>query len=486
MSTEESCDVVVVGGGPSGSTVASFVAMRGRRVLLLEKEFFPRYQIGESLLPSTVHGICGLLGVADKVAQAGFVRKHGGTFRWGASSDPWSFSFRLSPHMTGPTSHAYQVERMKFDQILLDHARELGVDVREGCRVTEVLEGDKRVRGLSYTDSAGERHVVAARFVVDASGNKSSIYRTVGLRRYSEFFKNVALFGYFTGGERMPAPREGNIFCAAFDQGWFWYIPLSAGLTSVGAVVNSDFADSVRGNSAECLLRLVNRCPPIKRMLSGVPRVTTGPYGDVRTRKDYSYLNSRFWRQGMVLVGDAAGFIDPVFSSGVHLATYSALLAARSINSVLAGTVDEARSFEEFEARYRREYGRFYEFLMSFYDMNADEQSYFWQAKKVTNCEYSELESFAGLVGGVASLDTVLVDVESAEARLKPTSRELEQSLSHVRGAGSHDSISPRQSEIAGTVKAEGSQVLAHAVQPLFDGGLIPSADGLAWTAPVS
>src|SRR5580658_10499488 len=127
----------------------------------------------------------------------------------------------------------------------------------------------------------------------------------------------------------------------------------------------------------------------IKEYLQDAKRITTGDYGRLRTRKDYSYHNTQFWRPGMALIGDAACFIDPVFSSGVHLATYSALLAARSINTVLAGLVDEERSFAEFEARYRREYGLFYEFLVSFYDMNGDDNSYFWQAKKVTRCEDS-------------------------------------------------------------------------------------------------
>src|SRR5580692_4729302 len=131
-------DVVVVGGGPGGSTLATMVAMRGHRVVLLEKEKFPRYQIGESLLPSTIHGICRLTGVADELAKAEFVRKRGGTFRWGANEEPWTFAFSVSPKMAGETSYAYQVERSKFDEILLDHARRMGVDVREQHTVTGV------------------------------------------------------------------------------------------------------------------------------------------------------------------------------------------------------------------------------------------------------------------------------------------------------------------------------------------------------------
>jgi len=126
-------DVVVVEGGPGGSTLASLVAMHGHRVLVLEKEKFPRYQIGESLLPSTVHGVCRLTGAADGLAEAGFTRKLGGTFRWGAGKEPWTFSFSVSPNMARAASSAYQVERMKFDQILLDNARRQGAEVREEC-----------------------------------------------------------------------------------------------------------------------------------------------------------------------------------------------------------------------------------------------------------------------------------------------------------------------------------------------------------------
>ncbi|MEA2540848.1 MAG: FAD-dependent halogenase, partial [Acidobacteriaceae bacterium] len=124
-------DLIVVGGGPAGSTAATLVALQGHRVLLLEKEKFPRYKIGESLLPATVHGICPLLGVSKALKEANFVVKRGGTFRWGKSQTPWTFSFASSAAMAGPTSIAYQVERMKFDQILLNNAREKGVDVRE-------------------------------------------------------------------------------------------------------------------------------------------------------------------------------------------------------------------------------------------------------------------------------------------------------------------------------------------------------------------
>jgi halogenation protein CepH len=212
MAASEQFDVVVVGGGPGGSTLAALVALQGARVLLLEQEFFPRYQIGESLLPSTVHGICRMIGAADEIANAGFPVKRGGTFRWGARQEPWTFSFSISPTMAAPTSYAYQVERAKFDKILLENAKRVGADVREGCTVTDVLDDADRVHGVRYSDSAGQEHEVLAKFVVDASGNKSRLYQRVGGERtYSEYFRSLALFGYFEGGKRLPKPNSGNI-----------------------------------------------------------------------------------------------------------------------------------------------------------------------------------------------------------------------------------------------------------------------------------
>jgi FAD-dependent halogenase len=487
-------DVVVVGGGPGGSTLATLVAMQGWRVLILEKEKFPRYQIGESLLPSTIHGVCRLTGAADALARAGFTRKRGGTFQWGANPQPWTFSFAVSPTMAGKTSFAYQVERSKFDQILLDNARNRGVEVREQCSVTTVIDDGQRVNGVRYVDADGNSRTATARYVVDASGNKSRIYQAVGgKRQYSDFFRNLALFGYFEGGKRLPAPNEGNILCVAFDSGWFWYIPLSPTLTSVGAVVRHDLADKIQGNPEEAIQDLIGECPRISEYLKNATRVTDGQFSQLRVRKDYSYHQTRFWRPGMVLIGDAACFVDPVFSSGVHLATYSALLAARSINSVLAGVVEEEAAFDEFEARYRREYGVFYEFLTSFYDMHANEESYFWAARKVTQDTHSELEAFVDLVGGMSSGESSLADAERVAGRFKSRSEEFAKAVDSLASEKEQDSMVPLfRSAVVRQALQEGAQVQTQALLgedaepdfPIFKGGLIPSADGMLWTFP--
>ncbi len=490
---DEEADVVVVGGGPGGSTIATLVAMRGHRVVLLEKERFPRWQIGESLLPSTVHGVCRLTGVADELAKAGFTKKRGGTQRWGANPEPWTFAFSISPKMTGETSYAYQVERSKFDQILLDHARHTGVDVREEHSVTEVIDNGDRIRGVSYRDAAGNAGTIRAKYVVDASGNKSRIYQHTGAaRQYSEFFRSLALFGYFDGGKRLPEPNSGNILSCAFDSGWFWYIPLSPTLTSVGAVVRRELASKIQGDPEGALKALIAECPMISDYLSGAKRITEGQYGRIRVRKDYSYASTKLWRPGLVLVGDAACFVDPVFSSGVHLATYGALLAARSINSVLAQTTDEATAFREFEQRYRREYGVYYEFLVAFYDMNVVEDSYFWSAKKVTSSTSSDLQSFVELVGGVSSGEAALATTEALTQRYKSRSGEFASAVGQLVANKEQSMVPIIKSSIVKSAMQEGAReqaliLLGHDANPeapLVDGGLIASPDGLSWSVP--
>jgi halogenation protein CepH len=486
----EQFDVVVVGGGPGGSTVAALVAMRGHRVLVLESERFPRYQIGESLLPSTVHGICRLSGAADELTRAGFTRKRGGTFKWGTNPEPWTFSFSVSPKVAGPTSFAYQVERMKFDQILLDNARRAGAEVREQCTATSVHDEDGRAHGVWYTDAQGTEQLVRARYVVDASGHRSRIYKSVGgSREYSDFFRNLALFGYFENGKRLPEPNSGNILSVAFDSGWFWYIPLSPTMTSVGAVVHRELASKVQGDPERMLQALIAECPLITEYLAGAKRITTGEYGKLRVRKDYSYRHTTFWRPGLVLIGDAACFVDPVFSSGVHLATYSALLAARSINSVMAGVVEEKAAFGEFEARYRREFSVFYEFLASFYEMHVNEDSYFWEARKVTNSSYTELQAFVNLVAGISS-DEFKLDNGAIAQRFSEESKEFGSAINQQLASGDASRVVPMfKSAIVRQAMQESAQVQARAQLgakfedevPMFPGGLISSADGLLW-----
>jgi len=486
---EETFDVIVAGGGPGGSTAATLVAKQGHRVLLLERARFPRYQIGESLLPSTVHGVCAMLGVKDELERANFQRKRGGTFRWGSNPEPWTFAFALSRKVAGPTSYAYQVDRERFDAILLENSRRNGVDVREEHEVSSLVVEDGRVAGVRFRGADGVERTARARYVVLATGNTDALHRHVGERGYSEFFLNIALFGYYTGGHRLPAPNEGNILCAAFDGGWIWYIPLSETLTSVGAVVSRDRADVIQRGREAALRHFIDSCPMIADYLSSASRVTTGTYGEVRVRKDYSYSNSRYWRPGIVLVGDAACFIDPVFSSGVHLATYSGVLAARSINTCLEdGDLHESTCFEEFELRYRREFTVFYQFLLAMYDANRDESSYFWSARQILRSGDSDIEAFVDLVAGISAPDDDLFNTASRSAR---------QFGEALAGATRRESLEDGDivfregaTDLLGSVMREGNQLQMRAAlggepggpeESLFSGGLVPSDDGFRW-----
>lgn len=486
LSVEE-FDVVVIGGGPGGSTAATLLAMQNHRVLLLEREKFPRYSIGESLLPATIHGVCKILGLSEELKEAGFVRKLGGTFRWGTSQEPWTFNFSTASSIAAPKAYAYQVERSKFDHILLKNASDKGVDVREQHSVTEVLFEDGRAVGVDFTDADGNAHRATSRYVIDASGHRGQIYKHVGERIYSNFFQNLALFGYYENGGRFAPPRAGNIFCAAFEEGWFWYIPLSDTLTSVGAVVSKEHADRLKEGHEEAMNRFIASCPEIADLLKNATRVTEGQYGELRVRRDWSYTNERFWKPGLVLVGDAACFIDPVFSSGVHLATYSALLAARSINSILTDDMDETRCFDEFEKRYRREFKNFYEFLTAFYDMHQSESSYFWRARKVLHAsEQSTEEAFVTLVAGVSNIqqdEGLLVDNTQIE-KIKHELHQLEDE---------DDTTAPyfgtEKEAFLDVLVEEATQIQTQASvgpkrsaeKPLFEGGLIPSPDGFRW-----
>jgi len=477
-------DLIVVGGGPAGSTAATVVALRGHRVLLLERETFPRYQIGESLLPATVHGLCRILGVDEEVQQAGFTLKRGGTLRWGRDPKPWQFSFAMTPRVPEPTATAFQVERSRFDEILLRGARRAGADVREGNAVRRVVADDERVRGVEFTDADGNSRTAYAKYVIDASGNTSRIHSGVGGSRvYSDFFRNLAVFGYFAGGARLPEPNSGNIFCAAFDAGWLWYIPLRDDLTSVGAVISPEHTAAVQRDARGAWRDMIEACPEVSRLVAGVPVATEAPYDQVRVRRDWSYWKRSLWKPGMALVGDAACFVDPVLSSGVHLATYGALLAARSVNAALDGSVPEEQGFAAFEARYRREYRVFYEFLIAFYDMERNEDSYFWSAKKITNVDLGEAAAFAELAGGLVSRDSAVVRADWHTA-----AEQLDGAVGRL--ATSDDRVNPLlAAPVVGETFRTGNDLQEQALYggPLDDrgpaspDGLAVTPDGLSW-----
>jgi FAD-dependent halogenase len=465
--SEEHFDVIVVGGGPGGSTAATLAAMRGHKVLLLEQEKLPRYQIGESTLPYTL-GICKILGVADELAKAGFTRKLGGVWRWGSRGNVVHVDFRdVIPEPLIEGAYAYQVERMKFDQLLLDNARRKCVDVRERHSVRELIVEDGRVAGAKYSDGDGRENIARARYVADAGGHSSPFHRMCGQRMWSDKFRNFALFGYFDGGERLPPPMSGSILNVTFEYGWFWYIPLAPALTSVGAVVPVEFTRMLDDGHEKALERFLDACPTIRQFLAGAKRITEGTYGQVRVRKDWSYCNTRFCRPGLVLIGDAACFVDPLFSSGIHLSTYSALLAARSINSILLNPGGEEEYLREFETRYRNEYAKFYQFLVTFYE-DLDKAEYFRRASEILQTGEEGSNALVRLVSGWSAAGAEAKETpDEGAAEVQPPKTLAEKSFGNAFARSEADIF---DWAITGVPSMSSS------------GGLVPTDDGLAWT----
>jgi halogenation protein CepH len=404
-------DVLVIGGGPAGSVTAALLADAGHRVMVLERERFPRYHIGESLLSATLP-ILDAIGVTPAIERHGFLRKPGGTFQWGRQREPWSFWFREDP---GGRPHAYQVVRAEFDQLLLENARAHGAEVREEHAVIAV-EADGGRSVVHARSASGATLRLLPRFVVDASGQAAVIGKARAYRQFNDFFKNLAIFGYFRDAERLPGELANHILSAAFADGWFWYIPLHDETMSVGAVVDARRWRDVVEDDAEGTYRgLIARCPAVAERLARATLVSP-----IRIIRDYSYTSTHFSGPGFLMAGDAACFIDPVFSTGVHLACLAGFLGARAVDRILAGTLPEAEALAQYEAAYRGAFERYLRFLYFFYDHNEDPDSYFWTARRILThapVDLSTREAFVRLISGGGDWDAAETLVASEHAR---------------------------------------------------------------------
>ena len=416
MALQTSADIIVIGGGPGGSAAATMLAHQGWQVLLLEREHFPRPHIGESLLPASIP-ILEELGVLPAVAAAGFLKKWGATMVWGRDQQPWSWYF-------GETNrrypHSYQVWRPLFDQLLLDNAAAQGVTVRQGCQVTQVLfdaapsnpapesqpatdsahpartpaqsahpelvEGVGRVIGVQFRDESGIVSTISAPFVLDASGQSALLGRQLNLRRWDESFRNLAVYAYYAEAGRLDPPAEGNIFIESYANGWLWTIPLPTGQASVGAVVDgaAGAAQVQQLGLAGFLESQLAQGPHTAKLLVAARRVS-----EPQLVKDWSYSCANIAGAGYALLGDAACFIDPLFSSGVHLALMSGVLAAAYATTTLRRPEMASAAAKVYQDLYAKEYHHFRELVRLFYSSNRTAESYFWAARRILEGDFA-------------------------------------------------------------------------------------------------
>ena len=362
-------DVVVCGGGPAGSTAATFLARAGFSVALFERERFPRFHIGESLLPWNLP-LFERLGVLEKLRAAGPQVKLGARF-YHQGTDRTRF-VRFADAYDGAPPSAFQVKRAEFDALLLGHAREAGVAATEGARVEEVLFEGERAVGVRVRVDDGAPRSVTAKAVVDATGRDALMSRRLGGRQKDPELDRSAAFAHFSGFRRADGPAGGDIVVVTTADGWWWLIPFSDGPVSVGVVMPSSRFAKRAGTVEELFEERIAATPEVRGLLEGHSRI-----GDVRAIPDYSYRTPRTSGDGFCLVGDAACFLDPVFSSGVLLAMSSGEMAAEAIGRALSrrGRVD-AGDFRAMEERYGRAIARFSRFVHGFYKPHVLETFY--------------------------------------------------------------------------------------------------------------
>lgn len=333
------CDVLVIGGGPAGTTAATLLSEKGHKVTLLEKSRHPRFHIGESLLPANLP-LFERLGVAEEVKAIGMEK-------WGAEFiSPWhenrqTFEFAEAWDKSMP--YAYQVRRSEFDEILIRNAGRKGAEVIEGCRVrgVEFLSDGAIVRG-EYDD--GHSETWRARFVIDASGRDTFLGNLFRAKHRNPKHNSSAIYGHFKDAKRHEGRKEGHISLFWFDHGWFWFIPLADGITSVGAVTWPYYMKTRKKPVREFFTDTIAMCKPLAERLEGAELVS-----DIEATGNFSYVCDRTHGSNYILLGDAYAFIDPVFSSGVLLAMNSAFVGAEAVDACLRDPASSAEALQEFE-----------------------------------------------------------------------------------------------------------------------------------------
>lgn len=334
------CDVLVIGGGPAGTTVAPLLAEKGYKVVVLDKARHPRFHIGESLLPANLP-LFERLGVADEVRALGMV-KHGAEFVSPCHEHSQVFHFAEAWDKSMP--YAYQVPRAEFDTVLLKNAARKGVEVHEGCKATAVEFVSDDCVVVQAEDAAGPREW-QARFLVDASGRDTFLANRFRIKHRNPKHNSSAIYAHFNGAVRHEGMAEGNITIFWFEHGWFWFIPMMNDLTSVGMVTWPYYMKTKGERSLEqFLMDGIAMCPPLAERLKMARRVT-----EVEATGNFSYVSERNHGRNYLLLGDAYAFIDPVFSSGVWLAMNSGVIGAEAIDTCLQQPARAAAALKRFD-----------------------------------------------------------------------------------------------------------------------------------------
>jgi flavin-dependent dehydrogenase len=351
-------DAVIIGCGPGGSSAATFLARAGKRVLVLEKEIFPRFHIGESLLPSN-HALFREMGLLPKLQEAGFLRKLGAYFELSNGSVGNRVVFGEGKF--NREAEAIHVERSKFDHVLMKHARETGADIREGWTVQKFSSDEAGVT-VEARSPENQTHRFRASFLIDASGRGNVTGNLEGLRVTHPKHNKIAIFGHFANVDLPPIEDRTDTIIVRLPNKWFWIIPLSAEKTSVGVVIDKEEFARSKKTPAEVFHHWVGQSSAVNKRLMNARLVN-----EIQTTSDFSYYNRRLVGNRLLRVGDAAGFMDPIFSAGVLLAMWSGKLAAQSVLESLACGTAGGPAFARYEKRVRRGMTMYWRVVENYY-----------------------------------------------------------------------------------------------------------------------
>ncbi len=354
--------VVIIGGGPGGAVLGCYLSKAGIKNTILERAVFPRPHVGESMVPSTTR-IFEEIGFLPVMEREGFVRKYGASWHPVKGNSSLCIEFKEFPQPGVDQDYTYHVDRSRFDMLLLEHAESLGSQVHQGVRVKRVLfEGDTAV-GVEV-DMAGESVEIPADIVVDASGRNTLLGTQLSLKEKDPNFNQFAVHGWFKGVDRGPRPDDIHIHFLPVKRGWVWQIPITEDITSIGVVAEREVFRQGKRDHAAWFKELSVSAPDIAAAMRNATQVK-----DFCVEGDYSYSMRTFVGNGWLLIGDAARFVDPIFSSGMSVAMYSAKFAAERILSALESGDVRREVFEPYEKRLKMGTSIWYEFILLYYKL---------------------------------------------------------------------------------------------------------------------